>query len=139
MRPFIEPFLRPALPWMLPMLAAAAFAADAPAAPPALAVESCVSPARIVFAGDDLRVMLDETERAAVFEQLLRRYPVLHHDGVVPSHIVLWRQTSGAWLYVTLLQHPQQPDQWCFTASFVAGNVDITTALLRKYFALRAA
>jgi hypothetical protein len=104
-----------------------------------LAIESCVSDARIHLGADDLRVMLDGPERAAVHAQLMQRYPAAQHDGVVPSHIVLWRQPAGAWVYVALLQHPAQPGQWCFTASFVARGVDLTTALLRKYFALHAA
>jgi hypothetical protein len=102
-------------------------------------VESCVSNARIAFGRDELRVMLDDEERQAVHAQLMQRYPAAQGVGVEPTHLVLWQQANGTWLYVALLQHPRQPEQWCFTASFVAGNVERTTALLRKYFALGTA
>ena len=104
-----------------------------------VSVESCVSEARIAFGRDDLRVMLDDEERQAVHAQLMQRYPAAQRVGVEPTHLVLWQQAHGNWVYVALLQHPRQPDQWCFTASFVAGNVERTTALLRKYFALGTA
>ena len=104
-----------------------------------LAVESCVSDARIAFGRDDLRVMLDDDERQAVHAQLMQRYPAAQRVGVEPTHLVLWQQGHGTWLYVALLQHPRQPDQWCFTASFVAGSVERTTVPLRKYFALGTA
>lgn len=104
-----------------------------------VSVESCVSDARIAFGRNDLRVMLDDEERQAVHAQLMQRYPAAQRVGVEPTHLVLWQQANGSWLYVALLQHPRQPEQWCFTASFVAGNVERTTALLRKYFALGAA
>lgn len=138
--------------WMCTTLAALPPAWGAPPgeAPPAsfnpvrvvdgvVSVESCVSDARIAFGRSDLRVILDDDERQAVHAQLMRRYPAAQRVGVEPTHLVLWQQASGTWLYVALLQHPQQADQWCFTASFVAGGVERTTALLRKYFALRAA
>jgi hypothetical protein len=105
----------------------------------ALSVESCVSDARIAFGRDELRVMLDDDERQAVHAQLMQRYPAAQRVGVDPTHLVLWQQPSGTWIYVALLQHPRQPDQWCFTASFVAGGLERTTALLRKYFALGTA
>jgi hypothetical protein len=105
----------------------------------AVAVESCVSDARIAFGRDDLRVMLDDDERQAVHAQLMQRYPAAQRVGVDPTHMVLWQQPSGTWIYVALLQHPRQADQWCFTASFVSGGVQHTTALLRKYFALGTA
>jgi hypothetical protein len=104
-----------------------------------LAVESCVSDARIAFGREDLRVMLDDDERQAVHAQLMQRYPAAQRVGVEPTHLVLWQQPSGTWIYVALLQHPRQADQWCFTASFVAGGLERTTALLRKYFALGTA
>ena len=104
-----------------------------------LAVESCVSDARIAFGRTDLRVMLEDDERQAVHAQLMQRYPAAQRVGVEPTHLVLWQQPSGTWIYVSLLQHPRQSDQWCFTASFVAGGVERTTALLRKYFALGTA
>lgn len=101
-----------------------------------VSVESCVSDARIAFGRNDLRVMLDDEERQAVHAQLMQRYPAAQRVGVEPTHLVLWRQASGAWVYVALLQNPEQSGQWCFTASFVAGGLERTTALLRKYFAL---
>lgn len=104
-----------------------------------VAIESCVSDARIAFGREDLRAVLDEDERQVVHAQLMQRYPAAQRVGVDPTHLVLWQQAGGAWLYVALLQHPRQADRWCFTASFVAGGVERTTALLRKYFALRAA
>jgi hypothetical protein len=104
-----------------------------------VAIESCVSDARIVFGREDLRVVLDDDERQVVHTQLMQRYPAAQRVGVDPTHLVLWQQAGGSWLYVALLQHPRQADRWCFTASFVAGGVERTTALLRKYFALRAA
>ncbi|HSW06409.1 hypothetical protein [Aquabacterium sp.] len=102
-------------------------------------IESCVSTDRLVFARADPWVALDAQERASAFEQIIRRHPVLARDGVLPSHIVLWRRQGGVWLYVTLLAHPTKPSQACFTATVVAQGLDITTALLQKYFALRSA
>ena len=138
--------------WMCTTLAALPPAWGAPPgeAPPAsfnpvrvddgvVSVESCVSDARIAFGRSDLRVILDDDERQAVHAQLMQRYPAAQRVGVEPTHLVLWQQANGTWLYVALLQHPQQADQWCFTASFVAGSVERTTALLRKYFALGTA
>jgi hypothetical protein len=104
-----------------------------------LSVESCVSDARIAFGREELRVMLDDEERQAVHAQLMQRYPAAQRVGVDPTHLVLWQQPGGTWIYVALLQHPRQPDQWCFTASFVARGLERTTALLRKYFALGTA
>ena len=104
-----------------------------------VAIESCVSDARIAFGREDLRVVLAEDERQVVHAQLMQRYPAARRVGVDPTHLVLWQQASGAWVYVALLQHPRQADRWCFTASFVAGGVEGTTALLRKYFALGTA
>jgi len=101
-----------------------------------VSVASCVSDARISFGRDDLRVMLEDDERRAVHAQLMQRYPAAQRVGVEPTQLVLWRQGSGAWVYVALLQNPQHSGQWCFTASFVAGGLESTTALLRKYFAL---
>jgi hypothetical protein len=105
----------------------------------AVAVESCVSNDRITFGRTELRAMLNDDERRAVHAQLMQRFPAAQRVGVEPSHLVLWQGPNGAWLYVALLQHPQQADQWCFTASFVAGTVERTSGLLRKYFALGSA
>lgn len=104
-----------------------------------VAIESCVSDARITFGRTDLRALLDDDERRAVHAQLMQRYPAAQRVGVEPTHLVLWQPSEGPWLYVALLQHPQHPEQWCFTASFVAGTVERTSVLLQKYFALRSA
>lgn len=133
----MTPFNRMLGAWVLGL--ACTLGSPAQAGEAVRVVESCVSPDRLVLAHTDPWVALDDHERASVFEQMMRRYPVLQNDGVVPSHILLWRQPGGAWLYVTLLAHPAQPGQMCFTATVVARGLDITTALLQKYFALRSA
>lgn len=102
-------------------------------------VESCVSPDRIVLQRSDPWVALNETERAGVFEQMMRRYPVLQQDGLMPAQIVLWRPPGKGWLYVTMLSNPRKPEQSCFTATVTAQALDITGTLLQKYFALRSA
>lgn len=102
-------------------------------------VESCVSPDRIVLQRSDPWVALNDGERASVFEQMMRRYPALQRDGLLPAQIVLWRPPGKAWIYVTMLTNPERADQACFTATVTAQALDITTALLQKYFALRNA
>jgi hypothetical protein len=102
-------------------------------------VESCVSPDSIALQRSDPWVALTDSERAGVFEQMMRRYPALQRDGLVPAQIVLWRPPGRAWVYVTMLANPARADQACFTATVTANALDITTALLQKYFALRSA
>ena len=121
-------------------LLAAALAGHAEPAGPALTVESCVSHDKLALAAPDPWVMLADDEAGTVFEQMTQRYPVLQRDGVVPSRIALWRRPdSGAWLYVTLLDHPSGNGEMCFTATVVARPLAITGALLRKYFDLATA
>jgi hypothetical protein len=102
-------------------------------------VESCVSPDSIVLQRSDPWVALNDSERAGVFEQMMRRYPALQRDGLVPAQIVLWRPPGRSWVYVTMLSNPARADQACFTATVTAQALDMTTALLQKYFALRSA
>lgn len=102
-------------------------------------VESCVSPDSIALQRSDPWVALNEVERNSVFEQMMRRYPALQRDGLVPSQIVLWRPPGRSWVYVTMLSNPARADQACFTATVTAQALDITTGLLQKYFALRSA
>lgn len=114
---------------------------QAPAAPTgALQIESCVSPDHYTLARGDPWVLLTDAEAGTVFEQTLQRYPALMHQGVMPSHIVLWRRPdSAAWIYVLLLAHPARTGQMCFTATVVARPLAATARLLQKYFAERAA
>ncbi len=105
-----------------------------------LSVESCVSQDKLQLGAPDPWVMLADEEASAVFEQMMQRYPVLQRDGVVPSRIALWRRPdNGAWLYITLLDHPSRSGEMCFTATVVARPLAITASLLRKYFDLATA
>lgn len=116
-------------------LLAAALAAHGQAPGATLTVESCVSRDPLQLGAPDPWVMLADDEAGTVFEQMMQRYPVLQRDGVVPSRIALWRRPdSGAWLYVTLLEHPSRNGEMCFTATVVARPLAITASLLRKYF-----
>jgi len=101
------------------------------------AVESCVSRERIDFGAGAHSVVLDERDRVAVHVALLQRYPVLLADGFTPAHIVLSRQPGSQWIYVTLLANPTRPQELCFTATFAASRLEVTPALLEKYFAVK--
>lgn len=114
---------------------------QAPAAPAgALQIESCVSPDHYTLARGDPWVLLTDAESGTVFEQTVQRYPALMQQGVMPSHIVLWRRPdSAAWIYVLLLADPARTGQMCFTATVVARPLAATAGLLQKYFGERAA
>jgi len=97
-------------------------------------IESCVDSSTIVFGKEERRAILDITDTATVGEALLRRYPAFAQSGFAPQAIVLWRKPAADWLYVTLLVNPGKPGEVCFTATFVAGKIELTPVLLKKYF-----
>lgn len=122
------------------MAGAQAPAAVTPDPAAALQVESCVSRDHYTLARGDPWVLLSDAEASTVFDQTTQRYPALLQQGVMPSHIVLWRRPeTGAWLYVLLLAHPARTGEMCFTATVTARPLAITAALLQKYFDERAA
>ncbi len=106
----------------------------AEAAAGATAIENCVDRRPIRFRTDERRVVLDAADAATVSAALSRRYPVLERDGLAPQRIMLWHKAGRDWLYVALLENPDKPADVCFTATFVAGRVDVTGVLLVKYF-----
>lgn len=102
-------------------------------------IESCVSHDALVIGPQDRNTMLDDADRATVFDAMVQRYPLFARDGTRPSQILLWHRGGRDWLFVTLLQKPDDPNQACFTATFTAPVFqDITPDLLRKYFKLPA-
>jgi len=135
--------------WRLAVLAclwAPALGASATDSPPLfgngaarVTIESCVSRDAIEFRIGDNSVILDDADRDTVHVAMLRRYPALQSHGFAPTHIVLWQQAGGDWLYVTLLAHPAKPHERCFTATFAAAGLSVTANLLKKYFAAAAA
>jgi hypothetical protein len=98
------------------------------------AIESCVGGPAIRFLDHDRRAMLDAADAAAVNAALTQRYPVVAHDGLGSSRIVLWRKPGAEWLYVLLLENPMRADELCFTATFRANRFDLTAPLIVKYF-----
>lgn len=113
---------------------ASAAAQGLPAPGTAAQLPSCVSDARLEMAAADERALLDETDRAALGNAMLQRYPMLGRDGFAPVAILMWRKSGGDWLYVAIAGNGRTQPGWCFTASFNANVFDITPALLRKYF-----
>jgi len=97
-------------------------------------LESCVDRQAIRFRADERRVVLDAADAATVSAALIRRYPMLDHDGLAPQRILLWRKAGAEWLYVALLENPARPAEVCFTATFVANRFDVTAPLIVKYF-----
>ena len=98
------------------------------------AIESCVSTQAIRFTGTDRRARLDAADAAMVSAAIVRRYPMVEHDGLAPQHIVLWRKPDAQWLYIALLENPERAGQVCFTATFAAGRFEQTAPLIAKYF-----
>ncbi len=134
MRPGLTPLLL-ALFALLPVDAAVAREEARPgAAAGAKSIESCVDRQVIRFGADDRRVVLDAADAASVSAALIRRYPVVDHDGLAPQRIVLWKKPAAEWLYIALLENPARPNETCFTATFVASRFDITPQMITKYF-----
>lgn len=116
------------------IVAAAAGGAAAAAGPIGSRIESCVSQAAIEFGPVDQHVVLEPEDQSRVQAEMERRYPMLQRNGFPVSKIVLWhRLGSGEALFVTLLEHPTQPDEACFTATFAAARFDDIDGLKRKY------
>ena len=112
---------------------AAVCGSGALAADVGVSVESCVSKSVIRFDPIDQRVMLDAGDQARVQAEMEQRYPVLAQHGFPVSKIVLWHKKSGESLFITLLEHPTQPSEACFTATFAAARFTDIDTLRRKY------
>lgn len=129
---------RAAIAGLALLVGAAPAAADGPARSPR--IESCVSRDAVIVGARDRNTLLDDGDRAAVYEAMVRRYPLFARDGTQPTQILLWQRQGRDWLYVTLLENPDRPTEACFTATFTAAVFDtLTPALLRKYFRLPGA
>src|SRR5690349_14861574 len=100
----------------------------------ASAIEHCVGGPAIRFAPGERRALLDASDTAEVSAALVQRYPIVAHDGLAPERIVLWRDPDAGWVYVALVSNPQDPEQVCFTATFTASRLAVTSPLLVKYF-----
>ncbi len=101
-----------------------------------LGLPNCVSDTRLEIAAADERVLLDDADRAGLGLLLQRRYPVM--AGFAPEAIVLWRKRGGRWIYLALAKSAGHAQGWCHAASFSADVIDVTPALVRKYFAAGA-
>lgn len=110
------------------VLASAAAAGDITAR-----TESCVSAGAIEFGVLDQRVALDAADQARVHEEMQRRYPVLAQHGFPVSRILLWLKTGGEPVFITLLAHPSNAAESCFTATFAAARFAGIDDLKRKY------
>jgi len=106
----------------------AAWAADV-----GMRIESCVSSSAIQFDPIDQRVALDADDQARVQAEMEQRYPVLARHGFPVSKIILWHKKNGESLFITLLEHPDNPSEACFTATFVAARFQGIETLRRKY------
>lgn len=106
---------------------------DAPAAELGISIESCVSSSTIQFDPIDQRVALDADDHARVQAEMEQRYPVLVRHGFPVSKIILWHKKTGESLFITLLEHPNRPNEVCFTATFAAARFTGIETLRRKY------
>ena len=121
----------PPVPLLIALLGApwhAATAADLD-----LRIESCVSANAIQFDPIDQHVALDPGDQTRVQAEMEQRYPVIARDGFPVSRIILWQKKNGESLFITLLEHPDKPEESCFTATFVAARFTGIEALRRKY------
>jgi hypothetical protein len=121
------------------LVAAAAWGRDEPRAAAAAlgeSIESCVDRSTIRFRTGDRRTLLDAIDTASVAAALVRRYPMVEQDGLVPQRIAVWRKPEVGWLYVALLANPAKPAELCFTATFTASRFELTASVLEKYFGI---
>lgn len=101
---------------------------------PAAIPQQCVGDDPLPLAADGLRAWLDAADTAAVSAALLARYPSLQRDGLDTRAMLLWRHPDGDWRYAAMIADQRRPGAQCVAASFSAGTVAATAALLRKYF-----
>jgi hypothetical protein len=99
----------------------------------ATAIESCVSQDWIHFGSGDQSAALDEADHQRIRAEMTRRYPMLGGDGFPSTRTILWQRAGGGLLYISVIDHPSQPGQTCFTATFAAERFDQTLMLRRKY------
>jgi len=116
-------------------------AAEAPLSVPGnvAGLPSCVSADWIQFGRDDQSAPLDEADRRTVLAEMHRLYPVLEHDGVPVSRIVLWRRGGGQVVFIAAMDNPRQAGESCFVATVSAARFSMTVPLLRKYLPQEAA
>ena len=100
----------------------------------AAVIEHCVGGPAIRFEPGARRALLDPSDAADVSAALVQRYPIVARDGLEPERIVLWRDPRAGWLYVALVTNPDDAEQVCFTATFSANRLPVTSPLLVKYF-----
>jgi len=97
-------------------------------------IEHCVCGPAIRFEAGQRRALLEPADAADVSAALVRRYPIVAHDGLAPERIVLWRDPRAGWLYVALVTNPDDAEQVCFSATFSASRLAVTSPLIVKYF-----
>jgi hypothetical protein len=100
----------------------------------AATIEHCVGGPAIRFEPGARRALLEPTDAADVSAALMQRYPIVAHDGLAPERIVLWRDPRAGWLYVALVSNPEDAEEVCFTATFSASRLAVTSPLIVKYF-----
>ncbi|KQU78368.1 MULTISPECIES: hypothetical protein [unclassified Rhizobacter] len=93
----------------------------------------------IPFGRDDQSALLDDADRHAVLAEMHRLYPVIEHDGLPVSRIVLWRRGGGQLLFIAAMDNPRQAGEACFIATVSAARFSMTVPLLRKYLPQDAA
>jgi hypothetical protein len=126
---------RPSLLFAVALLAWPAFAKeDTPRVAPRSAIENCVSREWIAFGSGDQSAVLDDADHRVISAAIMKLYPVVEQDGLVPQRLMLWQKRSGETLYVALLPNPERPNEACFTATFASARFDMTLMLRRKYF-----
>jgi hypothetical protein len=113
--------------------------APLPAAGNVAGLPSCVSADWIQFARDDQSALLDEGDRRTVLAEMHRLYPVIEHDGLPVSRIVLWRRGGGQLLFIAAIDNPRKAGEACFIATVSAARFSMTVPLLRKYLPQDAA
>jgi len=116
-------------------------AAEAPLPAPGnvAGLPSCVSADWIQFGRDEQSALLDEGDRRAVVAEMHRLYPVIEHDGLPVSRIVLWRRSGGELVFVAAMDNPRQAGEACFVATVSAARFSMALPLLRKYLPPQAA
>jgi len=96
-------------------------------------IESCVSHDRIRFANEGRSAILDAGDHRLVRAEMVKLYPMIANDGMPSTRTILWQKPAGDLVYVAVFDNPDGSGQACFTATFAAGQFELTLLLRRKY------
>jgi hypothetical protein len=128
-----------ALAWGACAMAVQAAEAPLPAPGNVAALPSCVSADWVQFGRDEQSALLDDSDRRAVVAEMHSLYPVIEHDGLPVSRIVLWRRSGGELVFVAAMDNPRRAGESCFIATVSAARFSMAVPLLRKYLPPQAA